>query len=466
MLRTVLLWCLSAAASLGQTLPVTDPAPFVRVRSVSLHGNHRTRDAIILREMSVRAGDTLRRNELQEKLNWDRRRIANTNLFITVDLVTKEVDSLSIDLEVHLKERWYLFAVPTFYLADRNFNEWWYERNRDLRRTIYGIRVRYKNVTGRADRLAATFETGFVNRADLSYALPYVDRNQKTGLGFGFSYLTNKEIAYRSAFDKLLFLKDENLLRERFQTNVVLTRRNQFFAFHQLELRYARMWVADTIARLNPDYLLDARTRQRYLQLGYTYTFDRRDDVAYPLRGHFLTLTANQYGLLPTDDVRLTELLVNYNRYWPLTGKFYLNAMTGAKLSWPDRQPYTLFRGLGYQQNFVRGYDLYVIDGERYFLTKNTLRYQLLNVRKQFKWIPVRQFSTVPLALYLDLFADAGYVHSGMAAQYESRLANTWLFGTGLGLDVVTFYNTVLRFTYAINRQGQTGFFFNYVYDL
>jgi hypothetical protein len=35
------------------------------------------------------------------------------------------------------------------------------------------------------------------------------------------------------------------------------------------------------------------------------------------------------------------------------------------------------------------------------------------------------------------------------------------LLGTGLSLDVVTFYNVVGRFSATVNGQGQRGFYFN-----
>ncbi|WP_234735398.1 BamA/TamA family outer membrane protein [Tellurirhabdus bombi] len=458
-----ILFCLS---SFGSTGVQASADSLVVVRSVVVSGNHKTRERIILREMEVKSGDTVLTRQLTEKLAWDQRKISNTNLFVTVDVTAKSIDEQQIDVEVSVKERWYFFAIPTFFLADRNFNEWWYERGRDLRRTIYGARLYYKNVTGNNDRLRAIAEFGFLRRFDLAYSLPYVDKAQKTGLSVGVAYLTNKEIAYRSALDKLVYLKGEELLRERFTASASLTRRNRFYSFHRLDLRYSNTTIADTVARLNPDYLLDSKTRQRFLQLSYTYNYDRRDNVAYPLKGKWLTLSASRLGLLPTDDLQQTELTGSLTGYLPLGGRFYASHFISGKISWPERQPYANLRGLGYTNDFIRGYELYVIDGQQYGILKNTWRYQLLNIRKHLKWIPVRQFSTIPLAVYLTAFGDVGYVRNSMAVEYKSRLANQWQYGTGIGLDVVTFYNAVFQFNYALNRLGQTGFYFSYFYEL
>ena len=468
MLLSILFWALSLADTTVKPQPVADSVrtDYCVIRSVQIRGNQRTRERIILREMELKAGDTIPRPQLTEKLAWDQRKITNTNLFVTVDVAAREVGLQQIDIDVSLKERWYFFVIPIFDLADRNFNEWWYERGRSLRRTIYGARLNYKNVTGNADRLNAIFEFGFARRTQLMYTLPYIDRAQKTGLSVGASYQTNKEVAYRSALDKLVYFRSEDLMRERFYANVILTRRNQFYNFHRLELRYVRNSIADTVARLNPDYFLNGQTHQRYFLLSYLFTHDRRDAVAYPLQGHYFNLAANQYGLLPSDNLRLFELSASYTRYWPIGAKFYASSSLRGKLSWPERQPYINLRGLGYTSDFVRGYELYVIDGQRYGLWRNTLKYQLLNVRKQVSWMPLKQFNTVPLALYLNVFGDMGFVNNSMAQKYNSRLANSLLYGGGLALDIVTFYNIVGRISYSLNRQGQTGLFFSFTYDL
>ena len=450
----------------SQSLADSLPSNRVIVHAVTIQGHHKTKERIIRREVDFSPGDTIRRQDLPERLAWNQRKITNTNLFLSVEVTTKEVAPQQIDIEVEVKERWYLFAFPVVELADRNFNEWWYVRGRSLRRLIYGARLSYKNVTGNADRLSAVVEFGFARRAQVLYSIPYIDRAQKTGIGVGVSYQTNNNLVYRSYSDTLVYLYSDKQLRSRFFTSVVLTRRNLFYNFHRLELRYARNSIADTIARLNPDYLLEGRTRQRFFQLSYSFLRDRRDVISYPLRGYWFTATATQYGLFAGDDVHLFEATASYSHYWPLGKRFYAGSSLRGKVSMPNSQPYLQFRGLGYTQDFVRGYELYVVDGQQYGLLKNTLRYQLINTRKQFNWIPSKQFNTVPFALYLNVFGDVGYVKSTLAEEYQSRLANKWLAGGGIGFDVVTFYNIVLGLSYSINRQGQTGVYFSVAHDL
>ncbi|UFH56908.1 BamA/TamA family outer membrane protein [Spirosoma sp. KNUC1025] len=449
-----------------------DSAQKVVVRSVTLKGNYRTRDRIILREMTLHVGDSVRLSELPERVAWDQRNINNTTLFITVDTETRITPSddttqlAQLDLTVIMKERWYLIAYPVFDLADRNLNEWWYDRGRDFSRVIYGGRLSYRNVTGNNDRLQLAIELGFLQRAVVSYSIPYIDKAQKIGLRVDVSYQTNKEIPYRTQFDKWVYAKSENVLRERAYAAAVLTHRRGLYHYHTLDVRYNRNTIADTVAQLNPDYFLDSKTTQQFMSLSYNYRYDRRDNVVYPLRGTLFSAGVGVSGLLPTDNFHFLDIGASVTRYWPLGGRFYAAGNLRARSTWPTRQPYFNLRGLGNSSDMVRGYELYVIDGQRTAIWRNSIRYQLVNTRKQLNWLHIRQFNTVPISIYLTGFADAGYVSSTVAEQYQSQLANRLLLGTGMSLDLVTFYNLVMRFSGTINAQGKTGFFFNLAQEL
>lgn len=475
---TVLL-LLAQQAWAGSSRPRNEPAMFlfdstrsVVVRSVTLKGNYRTRDRIIRREMTLHPGDTVRLSDLPGRLAWNQRNINNTNLFVTVDLSTQQeepADSTQpaqLDLTVLMKERWYFIAYPVFDLADRNFNEWWYDRGRDLRRTIYGGRLSYRNVTGTNDRLQLVLERGFLSRTVVSYTKPYIDRAQRIGLRVDFSYQTNREMPYRSRADKWVYVRSDAQLRERAGAGLTLTHRRGLYHYHSFDVRYFRNTIADTVARLNPDYFLNNQTRQQYSALTYGYRYDRRDNVVYALRGTLFVGGLMVGGLLPSDTYRFVEASASVTRYWPLGGKFYAATGLRTRSTWPNRQPYVNLRGLGSSLDMVRGYELYVVDGQRTAIWRNSLRYQLFNVRKQLNWLHIRQFNTIPIATYLTAFGDAGYVRSTVAEQYQSRLANRPLVGTGLSFDVVSFYNLVWRFSATINAQGTRGFFFNLVQEL
>lgn len=436
---------------------------YVVVQSIRFAGNVKTKERILSRELDFREGDTLRQAVLAERLELNRRKVFNTNLFVTVEASAKPVGPRAVDVEFSLKEQWYLLAFPVFTLADRNFNEWWYERGRDLRRTIYGVNLRHRNVRGRAEELKLNLEFGFANYYEVFYRLPYLDRRQKLGATFGISYQNTKNLPYRTDGDKLVYLRSEELLRERFYANVIFRHRSKFYDFQYLEIRYAQNRIADTVARyLNPNYFGDQRNRQQFWVLAYTYTYDFRDKGQYPLRGHFFSAGATQWGILPGDDLRQLDLTAGYARYLPLGKKWFGAATLKGRLSIPGTQPFLQTRGLGYQNDLVRGYELYTIDGQSFGLLRTTLKVQALDRNFLLKPLrPIRQFNTLPLAIYPNLFFDAGYVRNAYPERNASRLANRWLLGTGAGLDFVTWYNTVFRIHYAVNDLGEAGIRFN-----
>jgi outer membrane protein assembly factor BamA len=240
-----------------------DSTAHVIIGDIRVEGNHRTRTGIITRELAIKSGDTIRTNLLAETLEIDRRKIVNTNLFVIVEMIPEpNADSVRTNVRVVVKERWYLIATPVFQLADRNFNEWWYDRNRDFSRTIYGIYLSYGNVSGRADKLRVLAEFGFIPKFEVSYSLPYLDKAQKTGITVGASYSSNKTMAYRTWRDKLSYLNSEDINKKRFYSFVTLTRRNKYYTFHSLDLRWSSTNITDTIAILNPNYFLKGRTKQ------------------------------------------------------------------------------------------------------------------------------------------------------------------------------------------------------------
>ncbi|WP_031530736.1 BamA/TamA family outer membrane protein [Dyadobacter crusticola] len=440
----------------------TDSVGTIVIGEVSVEGNHKTRAGIILREMAVKSGDVIPAALLREKLEIDRRKVINTNLFITVELLPKpNPDSLHTDIVIVVKERWYLIALPVFQLADRNFNEWWYERKRDLSRTTYGAYFSYGNVTGRADKLRFLAEFGFIPKFEIAYTLPYLDKAQKTGITIGTSFSINKTTAFRTWNDKLQYLASEDVNRRRFYTYVSLTRRNKYYAFHSVDLRWSQSRISDTIAILNPNYMLDGRKQQQYVQLTYTFSYDKRDNVQYALQGQSYSAQVSKLGILPGDDVNTLYFYGSYRKYLPLGKNFYFNTGIKGRVSFPKKQPYMQTIGLGYRNDLVRGYELYVVDGQDYALVKNELKYRLFSFQKQLSFIPIRQFNTIPLAAYLNTFADAGYVKNNYPEFSNTKLGNSMLYGAGAGLDLVTFYNIVARFNVTLNAEGERRFFFN-----
>ena len=445
----------------SEILAMTDSTRTTVVGNIFIEGIYRTRSGIIFRELEIKKGDTIAVYRLAELMEIDRRKVVNTNLFVTVDFDPEFTqDSAYVDLRLKLKERWYIFGLPVFELADRNFNEWWYDRNRDFSRITYGAYISHNNVSGRNDRLRLLIELGFIPKYELSYSMPYIDRKMKIGLNGGVSYITNKALAFRTWNDKLDFMSSEAITRRRFYAYIAPSYRSKFYGFHTLDLRWVNTTIGDTVLAANPLYLFEGRTRQRYFQLTYTYNFNKRDIGQYPLRGYNIAFQVSKRGILRTDEVNQGYVYGIYRHFFPLGAKLFFNTGVRLRAAFPARTPYVNMVGLGYRLDLVRGYELYVVDGQHYGILQNELKYRLFETKKVIKWLP-RQFGTIPLALYINTFADAGYIRNKFPEWSNSKLGNKLLSGVGVGLDFVTFYNLVYRLNYSFNAEDEHRFFFS-----
>jgi outer membrane protein assembly factor BamA len=395
-------------------------------------------------------------------LERNRQRVFNTTLFVYVKLTPVRTAG-RVNILIEVKENWYIWAGPVFKLADRNFNEWWNERDRDLSRTTYGGFLYHANLRGRKEKLRVGVETGFSDRFQVSYEVPYIDKKRQTGINLLVRYRVYRDIAFNASSGRLLYTGIQEIASKRLWEGLLqLRRRRSFYDVHQLELGYTHGRIADTLVQLNAEYYQGGAQRQRYVELAYLFSHDTRDNVNYPWRGLVLTGSVRQRGLLPTDDVRILELRAGGGYYRPLAPRWSLGLVNNFRVSLARQQPFNQLRGLGFGEEFLRGFDLYVINGTAFGLAKSTLRFQLWTGLVLLPFIPAKQFNTLPLAIYPTVFADAGYVRNPYAGrEMGSTLANQGLASAGMGLDVVTLLNTTVRLNLSHNSVCENNLFVN-----
>ena len=82
----------------------------------------------------------------------------------------------------------------------------------------------------------------------------------------------------------------------------------------------------------------------------------------------------------------------------------------------------------------------------------------------QVGFIPTEKFSKLHYAVYLNIFADAGYVSgTGQNEIYHNMLPDSFLRGIGAGIDIVTYYDKVIRLEYSVNGWGESGIFIHFI---
>ncbi|MBM3178302.1 MAG: hypothetical protein FJZ78_09875 [Bacteroidetes bacterium] len=439
-----------------------DSTEVVRIGRILILGNRVTQERIILREMSLKPGDTIRRFQLKKVLEQDRIRIYNLRLFNRIYLQPADLEPGQTDILVELEERWYTFPVPIFELSDRNFNEWWENYKHDFSRVNYGLRLFQYNFRGRNETLRLTARFGFSRRFDLYYRIPNLSRNQKHGLLFEMAYAEPVNLAYRTKDHILDFLNDRKPLRKTTGVSVTYSFRKSFYQTHSVEFTYDQSSVADTIKILNPEYFSKGVSQQWYNRITYRFVSEHRDVVAYPLHGYQVTAGVSRVGLGLGDKVNQWTVAATYAHHLEVGKDLYFSWYNAASLTAPADQPYAMVNGIGYRKQFLRGYEIYVIEGPFFSMNKATLKKRIFHRELTAAGFLAPQFSHVPFSIYLKTYADVGYASN--YPYYElsglnNRLTDRPLAGAGFGLDLVTSYDSVVRLEYSFTSQRTSGLY-------
>lgn len=423
--------------------------------SVHIHGNKKTRESVILRELSVKPGEKIAADSLAEIIKINRQRLESAGLFTEISIRTDTVSPEIIRWNIYLEERWYIIPEFSFQLADQNFNVWWNEHDRDLRRTIIGIKLSHKNFRGNMETLGITAQVGYVKKLGIDYSIPYIDKSQKHGMGFSAAIMESQETFYATDSNKLRFVKlDDKYILRQYEASVAYLWRPAYASRHLFRIGYLQTLVDDTVTKLNPGFFRNGSNRLEIIQLSYRLEQNKTDNWNYPLTGtKIIAQGFYRFGFKGLEQ-QLTGTL-ELGRYYDLKKKWYFSSVLRGKVSFPENPPYYLNTALGSKYDYVRGYEYYVIDGPDFGLLRVNLKKEILNI--SFKNLPLKYLSAIPLKIYPKIFADAGYVHNPYGG--NSFLNNRLLYSGGIGLDIFTAYDIKIRLEYAWNHLGQKDLF-------
>lgn len=438
----------------------------ITINDVQIYGNQKTRDRIILRELLFKKGDVLADSVFAGQLERSQQLVMNTGLFNEAEFEVDELPGSAVTIRITVVEAWYIYPVPVFELIDRNFNVWWVEQNRSLERINFGIEFAHLNFTGQKDKLKLTAKSGYTQSYALKYSLPFIDRAQTLGILTEIGYARNRELNYNSIDNKQLFFKDPDgkFIFQRFQAVTGLIYRPGHHLTHSLRLRYQQNQIDGYIAgELNPDFFLNGKKLQRAFFLNYHFLYDFRDVSSYPLSGNLFRAEIRKEGLGFFKDRNALTVNLNYDQYWSLSEVWSTGINLNTKTSLiRQQQPFNEYRALGFGRNTLYGYEYYVVNGMDMALAKAFLRVRLTKNELNFgKIIPIKAFRKMPVKIYLNLNQGAGYVHDPYT-QDINPFSNRLLWGGGLGLDIVLYYDKVFRIQYSYNHLLEHGLFLHF----
>lgn len=433
------------------------------IKEILLVGNNKTKDYIILRELTFQQGDRMGLKELNEKLKKGEENLINTSLFHFAEMRIENIDSTQLRINVQLTERWYLWPVPEADIDERNFNAWL--EHRSLSRISAGMYVNHSNSRGRMETWSLTLIAGHNQQFGFAYEFPYINKSKTLGFGLSTLYSARHEVNVSTLDNKQEFLKlKDEYAMQSFTHSVWFRHRPNIYFSQQFSTSYKQHNISDSIVLRNSDYTNNQNTRLAFLSAYYKLKIDHRNYKSYPLKGYYadLELQKDGFGLMDIKGDGYFSAKTTLRKYAALNKRFYAAAAFIGKYS-TQQMPYILQRGLGYNRDFVRGYEYYVVDGSSFGLVKANLKYALIQQRKlKLSFIPTEKFNTIPYAFYLNIYSDLGYVHSSLN-QPSNTLQNSWLAGYGVGLDFVTYYDWVMRMEYSRNKMGEGGFFLHFI---
>lgn len=431
--------------------------PYFTIRNIVTEGNKITNKKIILRELSFKAGDSIRIKDIPKNFEEAKFRLMNTSLFHEVQISVLQFEGFEVDIKIWVDERWYIIPSPHLKPVDRNISQWIFKERASFNRVDYGLKLHWNNMTGNNDKLRLYFITGYTRQLVLSYRRPFIDKNMKWGIYFDMSVGKNHELNYNTINNKQSFVKfqDKEFARNFFKTNMEASYRPAFYTTHSFGIGYTKLRVNDFVLKLNPNFFNIPGNTIYYPEIYYKLIHRNFDYNPYPTRGHAAELTLLKQGF--SKDVNVTQLTLKGIKYWPFNKKFFYSIGATGTVKVPFKQPYYFSQLLGYGDFYLRGYEFYVIDGVAGGIVNTTLTHQLTNFKIHIpgtKWFTPR---LIPLKIYGKVFGNVGYGYQ--KPPLLNSLNNKLVFGGGFGFDVVTMYDFNLKIEWSFNQLGQNGIY-------
>ncbi len=434
------------------------------ISSIRISGNTKTKDFVILRELTFRKNDKIPADELPERLKESKTNLLKTPLFNFAEADFRYLDSLNVEVIINLTERWYFWPQAALYYADRNFSNWL--NNRDLSRTDLGLGLIKYNFRGRNEKLSFYSIFGYDEELILNYEHVYFDKKRQHSGAVFLKQLKRKETAcmIENDYVKRIKLTDEYALKS-YNFSFKYQYRKQIYNSHSVYLGYEHRSLSDSLLTCNSYYTTNPTVPVNYFFIKYIFLNDKRDSRIFPLKGHQIKITAlkNGFFIFPESNINSLKIKAEFSKYTKLSSKFYLGNHFTVQKTLGQRNPFFLNTALGYTSN-IRAYEYNAVNGTDFILIKNTLNFELLPKKIiHLNFIPWNRFNTPFIQIFADIFTDFAYVkNDDVFYNQNNTLANTPLFSAGLGINILTYYDWLIRFEYSVNIQKNAGFYLHF----
>ncbi len=446
----------------------------IRIGDIVIAGNTRTHQSIILREITFHEGELYPLSKLNSLIETSIINLNKTSLFNSVIIdyqIFNTPDGGKTTLFVILvKERWYWWIWPLVEHPDRNFNDWWQHQN--IGRLSAGLHFQHENFAGKSEKLNIKALLGYRTYLEAGYEWPYLNKAHTFGLGILSSYYSQKEINYATVDNELIFYRDDHkLMQQAFRFSVSAKYRRGFHLTNIFSVQYSGLQFNDTVILLNPMFTgpqtisedRQSELNPHYISLSYNFKADYRDNRYYPLKGYY---GESELSYISGINYNFSQqsIRISLRGYLPLAQWLFGAAEITSKFSNPEEVPYYLLNALGYDREFVRGYEYNVIEGQHYSLFKSHLKARFVQTTLKIPWLKAEKFNNIPLNLYTGPHFDYGIAYPVISEVNRNSFQGKPLIGVGAGIDLVSYYDKVFRFEYSYNlSKNKGGLFIHFI---
>jgi len=397
------------------------------VRDIQIRGNTTTKEHVILREMSIKIGDTL----TQQAKELDRNNIYNLRLFNKVD-IEDSVYHHQATVIVNVSERWYFVPFPAIGI-----------KYHDLSKLYFGAGMMHNNFRGRNEKLFTMMYFGYDQLFMMNYQNPKItdDDDIFFGTGLTLQKLHNLSSTAEEYMNSNLFLRG------------TIGKRFGMYQTFSTTLGYELWQVSD--ARINSTS--SSSGRDAFITWSLSYRIDTRNNNEYATNGALISFSVTKNGF-GESEVNIATANYDVRDIIGFNNGSAFGVRTAGYFAWGGVIPSYRHTFFGYDDR-IRGFFYKKIEAENKISASVELRLPILEPRYlEMSWPPVPEFQKLRYGIYFVLFADAGKAWSRSQVLSDQP----WYAGYGAGFQFLLPYGLAIRTEAAINNLGTAEFILDF----
>lgn len=442
----------------------------LKIKKIVINGNNITKNETVLEHLAIKKNRVYSLEKLIKNIQTSEENLSNLQIFNDVEISFWYTQEDEIQIEIFLTERWYLWPYPIFEISDRNFNSWYRDfkesNYENWSKINYGIMLDWQNFRGANEFIKLKFRKGYKEHYNITYVSRSLSKNKNFFLESELDVFRRKKTDYFISNNQLRYFDNDNdFTSTDFIAELKLINKKEFRISNSIYLKYHRCVVDNEINLLNGTYLNSSNKNNigSFLKISYSFKNEQRDNIEYPLNGSLTEITLSKnFGI--ESNINNSEINLKFELHKNFYDKLFFGSSLKSVITNNNNIPYFYSLPIGFN-NYIRAYEYYVISGNEYLISKNILKYQILEKTKtEIPFFNKSQFRKSHYSMYVSLFYDLGYVWESelLASEQRNNLSNSTLIGRGLSFDFITYYDKILRIEFSVNKLGEKGIFLHF----